>query len=254
MAIFAFVLVLVIISLFIGASILLLITRLFKIQNPNYKNSVKIFGLSTIASLIIGVILGMLNLGAVSSILATIISFFIFHLLLKKYYQNSWQKSLGVYIVFGIVGFLVSLIIIIPVRIFVFSPFVMTGDSMSPAYNNNDFLLINQFSNDFTRGDVVVYSGDELIHPPPLFIKRVVGLPGEKVEIKDRKVFIDGRVLEEPFALGETFGDISVTLTADQYYVLGDNRAVSVDSRLQGPISKKDIDGKVFYKVAGLFK
>lgn len=123
---------------------------------------------------------------------------------------------------------------------------------MSPTYNNGDYLLINKFSKDFSRSDVVVFRYEK--QPGTLFIKRIIGLPSEKVEIRGGKVFINGQVLNETYYNRETTGDASVTLGQDQYFVLGDNRNKSFDSRSFGPITKSSVEGKVFYKVSGLIK
>ena len=123
---------------------------------------------------------------------------------------------------------------------------------MSPTYNNGDYLLINKFNKDFSRGDVVIFRTEK--QPTSFLINRIIGLPSEKVEIRGGKVFINDQILNETYYSGETLPDSSVTLGQDQYFVMGDNRTKSFDSRSFGPISKSSIEGIIFYKVSGLIK
>ena len=239
-----FLLVVIIVGLFIGGGLLVWISKLFKIENPSYKKSFVVLIVSGIAILIAGIIFGIINLGFLSNVLVSIVAFFVFHFFYKKYYLSSWKRTLGIYLVFGIISIVVSLIIIIPFRLYVVSLFTVSGETMSPTYNNGDYVLINKFSKDFSRGDVVVFRYEE--HASSFFIKRIVGLPGEKVEIRNGKVFIDGQALNETYYSGETPGNTSVTLSQNQYFVLGDNRGKSLDYLDFGPIDKSNIEGKVF--------
>jgi len=239
-----FLLVVIIVGLFIGGGLLVWISKLFKIENPSYQKSLVVLIVSGIASLIAGIIFGIINLGFLSNVLVSIVAFFVFHFFYKKYYLSSWKRTLGIYLVFGIISIVVSLIIIIPFRLYVVSLFTVSGETMSPTYNNGDYVLINKFSKDFSRGDVVVFRYEE--HASSFFIKRIVGLPGEKVEIRNGKVFIDGQALNETYYSGETPGNTSVTLSQNQYFVLGDNRGKSLDYLDFGPIDKSNIEGKVF--------
>lgn len=234
----------VVISLLIGGYILAWITKLFKIENASYKKSLIVLIVSGIASIIAGIIFGILNLGLLSNILVSVATFFVFHYFYKKYYQSSWKKSLGIYVVFSAIGIVATLLIVIPFRLYVAMPFIQAGESMSPLYNDGDYLLINKFDKSFERGDVVVFRYEK--DPSALFFKRIVGLPSEKVEIRDGKVYINGQVLNESYYSGETSGDVAVTLNQDQFFVLGDNRSKSLDSRIFGPISKSSIEGKIF--------
>ena len=245
-------LVAIIVGFFVGGALLVWVSKLFKIENPSYKKSLIVLIVSGIASIVAGIIFGIINLGFLSNILVSVATFFVFHYFYKKYYQVSWKKSLGIYVVFGIIGIIISLAVVIPTRLYIVSPFVASGETMSPTYNNGDYLLINKFSKDFSHGDVVVFRYEK--QPGTFFIKRIIGLPLEKVEIRGGRVFINGQVLNETYNNGETAGDVSVTLGQDQYFVLGDNRNKSFDSRSFGPITKSSIEGKVFYKVSGLIK
>lgn len=156
---------------------------------------------------------------------------------------------------------LISLAIIIPVRYFLFQPFYVKGASMEPTFFDNEYLIINEIEYRLQqpeRGDIVVlkYPKD----PSQYFIKRVVGLPGETIEIKNGDVYIINAENPEGFQLKEdqylsddvdTQGSSSFTLSSDQYFVLGDNRTASLDSRSPslGPVSRKYIIGKAWVRV-----
>lgn len=153
---------------------------------------------------------------------------------------------------------LVSLVIIIPIRYYVIQPFFVLGASMEPTFENGDYLIIDEMSyrlDDPKRGDVVVFKYP--YDTTQFYIKRIVGLPGEIVNFKDGKILIknkensDGFLLDEEYLLSEkeTFGGNSVTLETNEYFVLGDNRGASSDSRRWGPLEKQYLIGKVLLRV-----
>ncbi len=147
---------------------------------------------------------------------------------------------------------LLIVVVVIPIRAFVVSPFVVDGESMHPTFENLDYLIVDELVYDFqapARGDVIVfrYPGD----PSIFYIKRIIGLPGETVSINRGVVTITtvaGRTftLAEPYVVSEdaTYTK-SVTLTSGEYFVMGDNRPNSSDSRVWGPLPRKDIIGRV---------
>lgn len=120
------------------------------------------------------------------------------------------------------------------------------GLSMEPRVHAGDIVLINTLAYRFghvERGDVVAFRHDA--PNPETYIKRVVGLPGERVEIRDGVVRIDGRVLPEPYVrFPDRRSAPALTVPAGAYYVLGDNRAESDDSRNWGPLRRSDVVGK----------
>ncbi|MEK7473669.1 MAG: signal peptidase I [Patescibacteria group bacterium] len=151
----------------------------------------------------------------------------------------------------------VSLAIIIPVRWFLIQPFYVQGASMEPNFFDHEYLIIDELSyrlDDPRRGDVVVfhYPND----PKQFFIKRVIGLPSETVEISEGKVRIynethpNGILLDESVYLDQDFtaATQTVTLKADQYYLLGDNRSSSLDSRFFGPVDRSRVVGRVWVR------
>ena len=152
---------------------------------------------------------------------------------------------------------IISLAIIIPVRYFLVQPFFVKGASMEPTFDDGNYILIDEISYRFKtpeRGDIVVFRYP--LDKSQFFIKRVVGLPGDTVEIKNDKVTIfnqqntNGLVLKEPYLSPDqhTLGNIKVRLDDNDYYVLGDNRLKSSDSRFWGPVNKSLITGRVFFR------
>ena len=147
---------------------------------------------------------------------------------------------------------LLIVVVVIPIRIFVISPFIVDGESMHPTFENLDYLIVDELIYDFhapARGDVIVfrYPND----PSLFYIKRIIGLPGETVSINQGVVTIttvDGKniTLAEPYIVNEdaTYTK-NVSLTAGEYFVMGDNRPNSSDSRVWGPLPRNDIIGRV---------
>ena len=143
-------------------------------------------------------------------------------------------------------------VVVIPIRLFIVSPFVVDGESMHPTFKNLDYLIINKFIYDLSppsRGDVAVFRYPK--NPSVFYIKRIIGLPGETVSINHGVVTIvktDGTTLSlaESYVVNEdaTYTQ-NVTLGIGQYFVLGDNRPNSSDSRIWGPLPAKNIMGRV---------
>lgn len=152
----------------------------------------------------------------------------------------------------------ISLAIIIPTRYFLIQPFYVKGASMEPNFHNHEYLIIDEISYRFRepeRGETVVFKYPR--DPNQYFIKRIVGLPGEKVQIDQGKVIIyneenpDGALLDESLylqTLVKTVGNLVVELGDDQYYLLGDNRNASLDSRNFGPVEDDLIIGRTWIR------
>lgn len=149
------------------------------------------------------------------------------------------------------------------VRVWVLQQYYISGPSMEPSLFQNNRVLVNKMSyrlGDPDRGDIIVFdrqrkseTGDEVLHDD--LIKRVMGLPGETIEIKNCELLVDGRVIEEPYLVADsTLEDAAcsgsdyppTTIPADHYFVLGDNRPQSSDSRAFGPVDRDDIVGRAF--------
>ncbi len=153
---------------------------------------------------------------------------------------------------------LIALIIVIPIRIFVAEPFIVSGTSMVPTFENNDYLIVDKISYELgspQRGDVVVFRYPD--DTTKFFIKRIVGLPGDTVDVNSstNQVTITNKEHPNGFQLDESFvqnpGGINghIVLGVNQYYVMGDNRIASSDSRYWGPVSKNLLVGKVFLRL-----
>lgn len=152
---------------------------------------------------------------------------------------------------------IISMLIVVPVRYFFIQPFFVSGASMQPQFYNGEYLIIDEFTyrrEEPKRGDVVVFRYPK--DPSQFYIKRIIGLPGETVEIKNGKLEIFnqenpwGLVLNEPYLEeGEiNRGDMSVKVDPSNFFVMGDNRQASSDSRMWGTVDKKYIIGKVWLR------
>lgn len=143
-------------------------------------------------------------------------------------------------------------VVVIPIRVFIISPFVVDGDSMHPTFKNLDYLIVDEIIYQVktpARGDVVVFRYPT--NPSIFYIKRIIGLPGETVSINRGVVAIttekgEDMTLSEPYIVNEdaTYTK-NVSLGADEYFVMGDNRPNSSDSRVWGALPRKNIIGRV---------
>ena len=151
----------------------------------------------------------------------------------------------------------VSLAFIIPIRYFLIQPFFVQGASMEPNYQDGEYLIIDEVSyrlGEPLRGEVVVFKYPQ--NPSEFFIKRIIGLPGETIKIDDIKIIIENKANPEGFVLDESsylknvppMGQETTTLKENEFFVLGDNRAASFDSRRWGPLPRNNIVGRVWVK------
>jgi len=172
--------------------------------------------------------------------------------------KNFWKSAFS----FGLEIFktvIISLAIILPIRYFVIQPFMVDGASMEPNFYDKQYLVINEISyrfNEPSRGEVVVFKNPQ--NTKEYYIKRIIGLPGEAIKIESDKVYIKKEGKEEFIQIDEldylpegirTFGNITgLELEENQFFVLGDNRTNSKDSRNLGPINRELIMGKVWIR------
>lgn len=152
-------------------------------------------------------------------------------------------------------------VVVIPIRVFIISPFVVDGASMHPTFENLDYLIVDEIIYSIkapARGEVIVFRYPE--NPNIFYIKRLIGLPGETVSINrgvvtittvDKKTLI----LEEPYIVNEdaTYTK-DVSLNAGEYFVMGDNRPNSSDSRIWGVLPRKNIIGRVDLRILPVSK
>ncbi len=160
----------------------------------------------------------------------------------KKQIMNKKLKFAGIFLVtVGIIGFIIYKLLF-PVDIF-----IMTGASMETALMNGEKVVLDRYNKEYKRMDIVVVNIPSKTKNAQL-LKRIIGLPGETIEINGEKVFVNGAVLTEEYAVGVTKGDIKMILGNNQYFMMGDNREMSFDSRAFGPISIENVVGKIFYQ------
>ena len=148
-----------------------------------------------------------------------------------------------------------ALLIVLPVRLFIAQPFIVSGASMDPTFHNGQYLIIHELSyrlNEPKRGDVVVFRYPK--DPTQFFIKRIIGLPNETVAIQDRSVLItkngEAETLQEPYVKNLGNGsNLTLALGPEEYFVMGDNRPESSDSRIWGALPREDIVGRVILRL-----
>jgi signal peptidase I len=150
---------------------------------------------------------------------------------------------------------ILALLIVLPIRYFIFQPFFVQGSSMYPNFEDKDYLIVDELTYRFRepgRGEVIIFKYPK--DPSQLFIKRIVGLPGEIIEIKDGQVFVtknsETELLDESYLPSDdqTLGNIKVILDENEYFVLGDNRMFSSDSRRWGSVPEDYIVGKAYLR------
>lgn len=155
---------------------------------------------------------------------------------------------------------LITIAIVIPVRAYVAQPFIVSGSSMVPTFENGEYLVIDELSYHFrraARGEVIVFRYPK--DPSKFFIKRVIGLPGERLELSAKGVTIltaSGQVLtlEEDYVKNQNLPTQTIKLAEGEYFVMGDNRRESLDSRSWGPVGDNLIKGRVFLRLLPLSK
>ncbi|MAZ67189.1 signal peptidase I [bacterium] len=153
---------------------------------------------------------------------------------------------------------LIVLFLVLPIRLWVAKPFIVSGASMYPTFNTWHYLIIDQLSYRFdppSRGDVIVFRFPQ--NPSRFFIKRIIGLPNETVQLSGESVTIFNSENREGFLLDEPYVDQSQQKEADmimnlgdnEYFVLGDNRKASADSRYWGPLESDKIVGRAYLRL-----
>lgn len=160
----------------------------------------------------------------------------------SQHQAASWLREAAETVILAVVIFLLLQLVVRNFRI--------VGDSMFPTLESGQFMLVERVTHRFSeprRGDIVIFEYPRALQED--FVKRIIGLPGEMVEIQGGSVYINGVALVEPYIHGQrtlTYHPISLTLGDGEYFVMGDNRAASSDSRTWGPLPRQNIVGRVW--------
>ena len=158
---------------------------------------------------------------------------------------------------------IIALAIVIPVRAYIAQPFIVSGASMDPTFTTGQYLIVDQLTYHFEdpkRGSVIILKYP--LNPSTFFIKRIIGLPGETLSMKNGKLTIINKTNPSGFLLNETYitdehrtsDTFEITLNDTEYFVMGDNRPESSDSRVWGPLESKYIVGRPFVRLFPISK
>jgi signal peptidase I len=171
--------------------------------------------------------------------------------------KSTFKEILREIVIFALIAFGV----VLPFRVYIAEPYLVDGRSMSPTFETGDYLIVDKLSYEIgtpKRNSVVVFKYPN--DTSKSFIKRIIGLPGETVSIKNSIVTITntenpkGFTIDQSYVVYPSQGNFEKTLGSDEYFVMGDNRAESFDSRSWGPLPKKDIIGKPIIRLFPLSK
>jgi signal peptidase I len=153
---------------------------------------------------------------------------------------------------------ILALVIVIPIRTYIAQPFIVNGPSMYPTFNTGQYVIVDEVTyrfNEPQRGDVIIFKYP--LNPKTFYIKRIIGLPGETLVSTGGKVTVINNENPKGFPIDDSFVDINhrssndfkITLGKTEYFVMGDNRAESSDSRIWGPLDRKLIVGRAFVRL-----
>lgn len=167
--------------------------------------------------------------------------------------ESTWKELLR----FAII----AVIIVIPIRYYVAQPFIVNGQSMEPRFETGQYLIVDEISYELgnpSRNDVIIFKYP--LDTTKYFIKRVIGLPGERVKIDGQKVTIFNKENPKGLVLDQSYIDPKltrsstedITLASDEYFMMGDNRLESSDSRIWGPVKRNLIVGRAFLRLLPL--
>lgn len=201
-------------------------------------------------------IFGIISLLVFLLLLATIFPFWRRVLVGAKLLESDERPS-------SLLLWIISVVIVVKIaQVYLVQPFIVDGGSMLPTFHNKEFLLVDKFSylvGEPERGDVMIfklYEGGTNPYTGKHLIKRVIGLPGERVVVQNGVTMIYNEENPAGFQLDESFvtyrdleKNIDITLDDDHYFVMGDNRAQSYDSRDWGPLEKANIKGQVLFRI-----
>ena len=177
-------------------------------------------------------------------------------------------RAIGSFFLDIIETVVIALSVFLIIYLFFMQPHQVNGQSMVPTFLDRQYLLTDKVSyklNTPERRDMIVFHAPDDAGCPPGgscdFIKRIIGVPGDTIEVKEGKVFLNGLLLEEDYLpasyttqAGAYTRNKTITLRDNEYFVMGDNRDHSSDSRAWGPIGFEDMVGRVFFRYWPLSK
>ncbi|MCF7835678.1 MAG: signal peptidase I [Candidatus Marinimicrobia bacterium] len=177
----------------------------------------------------------------------------------EKKEGSSFKKSVWEFSKFVII----AVVVVVPIRLWVAQPFIVSGSSMVPNFENGEYLIVDEFSYHFRepgRGEVIIFRYPQ--DPSRFFIKRIIGLPKEKIEIEDSVITIYNDDFPEGMTINESYlqeglktnNDMIMILDENEYFVLGDNRPMSSDSRTWGSLEKDMVIGRAWIRLWPLNK
>jgi signal peptidase I len=225
-----------------------LTTKIVKSKNANYKNALKISIVSlTVASIVALIIDRSLThidsdlLSNIDMVVYVIVGLFIAIMLYKRYYYSTTKTNITIYAIKLLVS---GYLIYMPIRIFLLEPCWIRTLSMAPTYEYGQFILINKYDKMYNRGDVILFKDrqDTTMH----VLRRIIGLPNEQIEIINNVVYINEKVLSEPYIIeySKEIINRNITLGNNEYFVMGDNRVLINDPRSFGSVKRNLIVGK----------
>lgn len=151
----------------------------------------------------------------------------------------------------------IALLIVLPIRWFIAQPFIVSGASMEDTFHSGEYLIVDQLSyhlGDPQAGDVIIFRYP--LDPSTFFIKRIIGMPGDTVTIENGTVTINNEAYPEGYTLNEPYidsmssaGTQTTTLGENEYFVMGDNRDRSSDSRVWGVLPGENIIGRAYLRL-----
>ena len=143
--------------------------------------------------------------------------------------------------------YVLIILVVVLIRTFIITPVTVDGPSMNETLHNGEILFLKKFDKSYDRNDVVVFikrgKQDEKL------IKRVLALPGEKIKCVSGIIYVNNEEIDDSHAYGKTADFSEVTLGEDEYFLVGDNREVSYDSRYFGPVKKENIQGVTDFRL-----
>ena len=156
---------------------------------------------------------------------------------------------------------ILAVIIVVPIRMFIAQPFVVSGSSMVPTFENGQYLIVDEISYRFNnpeRGDVIIFKYPN--NKKQFFIKRIIGLPNETLKIDGQTITIineqnpDGLILDESYIQNKSHNNLEITMMNNEYFVMGDNRTHSSDSRVWGTLPENLIIGRALLRLLPISK